>query len=119
MVSKISSRKEVAVAWAQKKVLNVKNFFMKNRKSIMSVGLAAGVVIAPQIAAAAGTDLLTGQSDTVNGTFGEGSSIEKYFYVAEVIMSLIAYFKARSPVVFMGLLLVIVFTRIGFSIIGS
>ena len=65
---------------------------------------------------AAGTDLLSSQQTTVNSTFGSGSSLVKWFYIAEIIMGLFIYIKARSPLVFVGIVMAIIFTRVAFGI---
>ncbi len=64
------------------------------------------------------TDLLSSQDATVSGTFGHGSSLEKYFYYGEIIMAAFTYIKVRSPLVFVGLIMLFVFTRLGFSLAG-
>jgi len=74
------------------------------------------VMFASKMAQATGTDLLASQNTTVNSTFGSGSSIIKWFYLAEIIIAIFTYIKVRSPMVFLGLVVVIIFTRIGFAI---
>ncbi|EPV5050297.1 hypothetical protein ACV6RK_004086 [Cronobacter malonaticus] len=54
----------------------------------------------------------------MSGTFGHGSSLEKYFYYGEIIMAAFTYIKVRSPLVFVGLIMFLVFTRLGFSLAG-
>nr|WP_318375326.1 type IV conjugative transfer system pilin TraA [Enterobacter sp.] len=74
------------------------------------------VMFASKMAQATGTDLLASQNTTVNSTFGSGSSLIKWFYIAEIIIAIFTYIKVRSPMVFLGLIVVIIFTRIGFAI---
>ncbi|WP_318366439.1 type IV conjugative transfer system pilin TraA [Enterobacter sp.] len=74
------------------------------------------VMFASKMAQATGTDLLSTQNTTVNSTFGSGSSLIKWFYIAEIVMALFTYIKVRSPLVFVGLVICIIFTRIGFAI---
>jgi len=74
------------------------------------------VMLASKMAQATGTDLLSTQNTTVNSTFGSGSSLIKWFYIAEIVMALFTYIKVRSPLVFVGLVICIIFTRIGFAI---
>ncbi|CAO94953.1 type IV conjugative transfer system pilin TraA [Erwinia tasmaniensis] len=99
---------------------SILNFSRANKKKLSIVMAAVTVCMLPEIAFSAdsSTDLLQAQQATINSTFGHGSSLEKYFYIAEVFMSLIAYFRARTPMVFIGLIMVIIFTRIAFGIIG-
>jgi hypothetical protein len=40
----------------------------------------------------------------------------KWFYIAEIIMGLFIYIKARSPLVFVGIVMAIIFTRVAFGI---
>jgi len=75
------------------------------------------LILTTQLArAGGGTDLLASQQATVSSTFGSGSSIVKWFYIGEIIIALFSYIKMRSPLVFLGLVICIIFTRIGFGI---
>lgn len=74
------------------------------------------LILTTQLARATGTDLLASQQTTVSSTFGAGSSIVKWFYIAEIIIALFTYIKVRSPLVFLGLVICIIFTRIAFAI---
>jgi len=65
---------------------------------------------------AAGTDLLSSQNTTVNATFGSGSSIVKWFYLAEILFGIFIYIKTRSPLTFIGIPILIIATRVGFAI---
>jgi len=102
----------------------IKNFFKNNKKTLATVGVTAAVVALPSLAFAANTattgtgDLLQSQNTTVTNTFGAQSSMVRWIYIAEVFMSLIAYWKVRSPMVFVGLIMVMLFTRIAFGLIG-
>ncbi len=91
-----------------------------HKNKLMVIGAASACAMVPEIASAADAsgDLLASQQSTVNSTFGHGSSLEKWFYMAEVFLSLVTYFKVRTPMVFVGLIMVIIFTRVAFSIIG-
>jgi len=84
--------------------------FLKNGGLILISLMVAHPVLA------AGTDLLASQQSTVNGTFGSGSSIVKWFYLGEIILGIFIYMKTRSPLTFLGVPLVIIATRIGFAI---
>jgi len=89
----------------------------KNKLAIVGAVTAAAMIPGVALADDSG-DLLSSQQTTVNSTFGHGSSLEKWFYIAEVFLSLIAYFRVRTPMVFMGLIMVMIFTRIAFGLIG-
>ena len=86
------------------------------RKFIKNGGLILISLMAAHPVLAAGTDLLASQNGTVNSTFGSGSSLVKWFYIAEIIMGLFIYIKVRSPLVFLGVVLCIIFTNIAFGI---
>lgn len=91
----------------------------KNKKVIATVGTAAvAAAVASSPALATTTDLFASQQAVVKATFGHGSSIEKWFYYAEIILGLFLYIKARNPLVFVGLAMVVLFTRIAFTIAG-
>lgn len=86
------------------------------KKFIKNGGLILISLMVAHPALASGTDLLASQNTTVNSTFGSGSSIVKWFYIAEIIMGLFIYIKVRSPMVFVGIVMCIIFTRVAFSI---
>lgn len=86
------------------------------KKFIRNGGLVLISLMVAHPVLASGTDLLASQQTTVNSTFGSGSSIIKWFYIAEIIMGLFIYIKARSPLVFVGIVACIIFTRVAFSI---
>lgn len=92
--------------------------YILRKKLLRNGGLVLISLMASHAAFAAGGDLLAAQDSTVTDTFGHGSSLEKYFYYAEIIMALFAYIRSRSPMVFVGLVMVIIFTRIGFGLAG-
>ena len=91
----------------------------ENRQAKFYLKSAGAFLIALMVthpAFAGGTDLLSSQNTTVNSTFGSGSSLIKWFYIAEIIMGLFIYIKARSPLVFVGIVMAIIFTRVAFGI---
>lgn len=69
-----------------------------------------------RLAHATGSDLLASQNSTVTGTFGQDSSLVKWFYIAEVIIAVFLYIKTRSPLVFVGIVLAVIFTKVGFGL---
>lgn len=110
--SALSTRKGWAVASLIKTAY--RNFQMK--QFLQAGGLIAAALLVTHPAFATGTDLLSSQATTVNSTFGSGSSLVKWFYIAEIIIALFTFIKVRSPLVFVGLVICIIFTRVGFSI---
>ncbi|WP_353614390.1 type IV conjugative transfer system pilin TraA [Mangrovibacter phragmitis] len=88
-------------------------------KEALKTLAAFGGVLALMVAMmhpALATDLLSSQDSSVTATFGHGSSIEKYFYYGEIFIAVFTYIKSRSPLSFVGLAVMILFTRIGFQI---
>lgn len=93
--------------------------FSKNSKLIKFVVAAFGALAVTHPAlASSSADLFSSQSTTVSNTFGHGSSIEKWIYYAEIIIALAVYIKARNPLVFVGIAMVMIFTRVAFGIAG-
>lgn len=93
--------------------------FVKVHKGKIALVAGVGLLAAhPSFADDASGDLLGGQDATVKATFGHGSSLEKYFYIGEVIMAMFAYIKTKNPLIFVGLVLLMLATRIMYGIIG-
>lgn len=88
------------------------------RRAARLAVMASAVALAPSLAHATSTDLLSPQAATVKSTFGSGSTLVTWFYISEVVISLMLFIKTRSPLVFIGLIFVIIFTRVAFGIIG-
>ncbi|KEA50673.1 hypothetical protein DT73_21710 [Mangrovibacter sp. MFB070] len=88
------------------------------KEALKTVAAFGGVLalMAAMMHPALATDLLSSQDSSVTATFGHGSSIEKYFYYAEIFIAIFTYIKSRSPLAFVGLVIMILFTRIGFQI---
>lgn len=106
------------------KMNSIKKFVSKNKATLGVLGVALAAVALPELAYAANeattgtTDLLSTQNATVTNTFGSQSSMVRWVYIGEVFMSIIAYWKVRTPMVFAGLIMLMIFTRIGFGLIG-
>ncbi|WP_261643014.1 type IV conjugative transfer system pilin TraA [Erwinia mallotivora] len=98
----------------------IKTFFINSPRAqhnLVFFALLLAVVIFPHIAGA--EDLLKSQKTDANDTVGHGSTVEWVLYVAEVIVSVVSYIKTRNPMVFAGLIILILITRAFFSLIGS
>lgn len=97
--------------------------FNLSRKFVLSrmvriIGSLALALLFSKLAHATGTDLLSSQNSTVNATFGADSSMVKWFYIAEILIGLFTFIKVRSPLVFAGIVVAIIATKVGFSIAG-
>ncbi|MEA9392684.1 type IV conjugative transfer system pilin TraA [Acerihabitans sp. TG2] len=82
--------------------------------NLIAFALAMLVIFFPHIAHA--TDLLAAQKTDANDTFGHGSTLEWTLYVAETIVSVTGYIKTRNPMVFVGLIIIILVTRTFFTL---
>ncbi|HCW0180203.1 TPA: conjugal transfer protein TraA [Citrobacter freundii] len=109
---------KVTKGWAVASLFRKARENIQMRKYLKNGGLILLSLLVTHTAFASGGDLLASQATTVSSTFGHGSSLEKYFYYAEIFIALFLYIKARSPLVFLGLVIVIIFTRMGFAIAG-
>lgn len=103
---------------AKKQILSTVKSFAKKYAPFLAIAGFASVPHMANAAAAAAQDMFQSQHSTVTASFGSGSTVEKWFYIAEVFMGLFSYIKTRSPIVFFGIALVVIFTKVAFSIIG-
>ncbi|WP_446028792.1 type IV conjugative transfer system pilin TraA [Lelliottia amnigena] len=106
----------VVKGWAVASLFRAARENRQMKKFLKNGGLILISLMVAHPALAAGTDLLASQQTTVSSTFGSGSSLIKWFYIAEIVMGLFIYIKARSPLVFVGIVACIIFTRVAFSI---
>lgn len=86
------------------------------KRQLLFASLLLAAIIFPHLASA--EDLLASQKANANDTFGHGSTVEWYLYVGEILVSVFGYIKSRNPMVFGGLLVVMLATRSLFAIIG-
>lgn len=73
------------------------------------------LLISTQASAAdgGGTNYLSDLTVDAKATFGNGSDLPKYIYGGEAIAGVIGYIKSRSPMVFIGLPVVMMATHFG------
>ncbi|WP_323612694.1 type IV conjugative transfer system pilin TraA [Pectobacterium versatile] len=90
--------------------------FFQQKKIVEKGGIACLALLAAHPVFSATGDLLASQDATVTNTFGSGSSLVRWFYLGEIFMGVFIYMKTRSPLVFVGVPMVILFTRMGFSL---
>ena len=86
------------------------------QRNVICFALALAVVISPHLVHA--TDLMATQKADANDTFGHGSTVEWVLYVAEIIVSVVGFIKTRNPMVFAGLIMLILITRAFFALIA-
>ncbi|PIJ49693.1 conjugal transfer protein [Erwinia sp. OLMDLW33] len=87
------------------------------QRNLIYFALMLTVVVFPHFAGA--TDLLKTQKDDTTDTFGHGSTVEYMLYVAEIVVSVVAFIKSRNPMVFTGMIVVLLATRALFQLAGS
>lgn len=66
---------------------------------------------------ASATDLLAGGKDDVKATFGADSFVIMCIYLAELIVGLSMYIRTKNLLILLGLVVVIVFTTVGLTLI--
>jgi len=86
------------------------------KRNLILFALALSVIIVPHLVQA--TDLMATQKSDANDTFGHGSTVEWVIYLCEVIVSATGFIKTRNPMVFTGLVMLVLITRAFFTIIG-
>jgi hypothetical protein len=64
-------------------------------------------------ASAEGVNYLADLKADANATFGNGSDIPSYIYGGEAMAGIVGYIKTRSPMVFIGLPIVMMATHFG------
>ncbi|CAI2533786.1 F-pilin [Serratia ficaria] len=97
---------------------NVLNSAKKHKNVLMALGGVASLAAAGPALASTSQDIFASQGATVKASFGHGSSVEKWFYIGETLIALFVYSKQRSPLVFAGLFMMFLFTRIVAALIG-
>ncbi|QLK63887.1 type IV conjugative transfer system pilin TraA (plasmid) [Enterobacteriaceae bacterium Kacie_13] len=107
----LSIKAGVAAAKSKLKHLNT---FRKNAGGIIPA-LAVMMLCSGNAMA---EDLMAGGQEAVQDTFGADSSIAKWIILAEVIVGIITYIKTKNMFMLFGIAIVIVFTTIGFGLVG-
>jgi hypothetical protein len=67
---------------------------------------------------AEGQNYLSGIKSDVSATFGKNSDLPGYLYVAETLFAGFTWMKTKSPWVFVGLPLLMIFTHWGLSYVS-
>lgn len=86
------------------------------RRNTVLFALMFLVVVFPHLVRA--EDLLASQKTDANDTFGHGSTVEWTLYIAEIIVSVVGYIKTRNPMVFGGMIIVLLITKAFYSLAG-
>ncbi len=61
------------------------------------------------------TDMLSGARKEIDTQFGAGSTFMYAVYFIEVILGIAAYIKTKNPLVFAGLIVIVIFTTAVFA----
>lgn len=95
----------------------IKNFCLVTvPKSVRTLDFAIFIIAMMFIsshASADGVNYLADLKADANATFGNGSDIPNYIYGGEAIAGIVGYIKTRSPMVFIGLPIVMMATHFG------
>lgn len=87
------------------------------QRNLIYFALMLTVVVFPHFAGA--EDLLKTQKADTTDTFGHGSTVEYMLYVGEIIISIVGFIKSRNPMVFTGMIMVLLATRALFALAGG
>ena len=90
----------------------------KQNKYGQYIGLAVFAILITFIALgqAQAADILKAGGATVKETFGAGSTFAKWLILGEVIFGVFSYIKTKNLLLLGGVVVVIVFTTIGFNL---
>lgn len=67
---------------------------------------------------AEGQNYLSGMKNDVSATFGKNSDLPGYLYAGETLVAGVTWMKTKSPWVFVGLPLLMIFTHWGLSYVA-
>lgn len=99
----------LATSWGCKTIRNnILNFLM--------LALLPVLVILALTDNALAADLLASGQQVVTDTFGPDSSIATWIILGEVIFGIISYIKTKNIILLFGVVVVVVFTTIGFGL---
>ncbi|WGE31035.1 type IV conjugative transfer system pilin TraA (plasmid) [Edwardsiella tarda] len=95
-------------------------FSKKGLIKALKVALPAAAVatLLPDVALAAGKDLMAGGDDTVKKTFGSSSSVVKWVVLAEVLVGGIMYMMTKNIKFLAGFAILSVFIAVGMGVAG-
>ncbi|OWY74829.1 type IV conjugative transfer system pilin TraA [Pantoea sp. AMG 501] len=86
-------------------------------QNAMLFALMLAVVIVPHVASA--NDLMASQTGDATDTFGLNSTVLRWIYMGEIVMSLVGFIKTKNPLIFVGLVIMLVISRAFYGMIGT
>lgn len=89
---------------------------MKTLLTLIKISVVGCLLIGVTDAYADATDLLAGQKDMISKNFGDNSTLIYAAYMAEIISAIAIYIKSKNLLVLVGLVVVLIFTKAGFSL---
>lgn len=92
---------------------------MKNFLMLLKISVVGCLLLGMTDAYAVGTDLLAAQKDMISANFGDNSTLIYAAYMAEIISAIAIYIKTKNLLVLIGLVVVLIFTKAGFSLIAG
>ncbi|HBA7869876.1 TPA: type IV conjugative transfer system pilin TraA [Escherichia coli] len=72
----------------------------------------------PQLAMAAGKDLMESGNSTVKATFGQDTSVVKWVVLAEVLVGAVMYMMTKNVKFLAGFAIISVFIAVGMAVVG-
>ena len=98
--------------------------FNKNSPLVLSRGMMHAVAIFAvaimttllAVDNAQAADMLKAGAVTVNENFGNGSTFSKWLILGEVIFGVVSYIKTKNLLLLAGVIVVVVFTTVGFGL---
>ncbi|TBL57056.1 type IV conjugative transfer system pilin TraA [Hafnia paralvei] len=93
-----------------------KKGLVKSLKAVLPI--AAVATFFPEVAMAAGKDLMSSGNESVKATFGSGSSVVKWVVLAEVLVGAIMYMTTKNIKFLAGFAILSVFIAVGMSVAG-
>ena len=96
--------------------IRLKIYLIENFLMLLNISIIGCLLLGMTDAYAAGTDLLAAQKDMISANFGDGSSLVYVAYMAEIISAIAIYIKSKNLLVLVGLVVVLIFTKAGFSL---
>lgn len=101
-------------------IKKVKVGILNNKVLALVVGFAIlNLWVNSAFAVDPSSDILSASKADITSNFGQSSTIMYGVYIAEIFAGVAAYIKSKNLFALLGLVIVVIFTSVGFSLIGS
>lgn len=93
---------------------------INNKWLLCLIGMLAIVLWAKSVFAVdPAKDILGAAKGDISTNFGQSSTVMYGVYIAEIFAGVAAYIKSKNLFALLGLVIVVIFTSVGFSMIGA